>query len=57
MELEYDDIVEEITQYDINSFFIFKNFIPISIQYQEKSSWKNLKRSFIEILAGVNIIS
>jgi len=37
--IEYDGASEPVTQYDINSFLLFKNFIPISIQQQRKASF------------------
>ncbi|MGV3529906.1 MAG: helix-turn-helix transcriptional regulator [Flavisolibacter sp.] len=36
--LEYDSSSERVSQFDINSFFLFKNFIPDSIQRQRKHS-------------------
>ncbi|OQP50280.1 hypothetical protein A4H97_00070 [Niastella yeongjuensis] len=42
--LEYDEASEKISQYDINSFFLLKNFAPHSIIEQRKSSIENLER-------------
>ena len=42
--LEYDDASEPITQYDINSFFLFKNFVPASIQQHRKESLEKFEQ-------------
>lgn len=36
--LEYDDNQEKLTQFDINSFFLLKNFAPYSVFEQRKHS-------------------
>lgn len=36
--LEYDESSEKITQYDINSFFLLKNFAPFTILDQRRTS-------------------
>jgi hypothetical protein len=41
--LEYD-ATEPITQYDINSFFLFKNFVPASIQQHRKESLEKFEQ-------------
>jgi hypothetical protein len=53
--LEYEES-EPVTQYDINSFFLFRNFIPASIQRHRKASlekfenvlYKNFSKSNYE---------
>ena len=42
--LEYDESSETITQYDINSFFLFKNFVPFTIMEQRKDSIEKFER-------------
>lgn len=42
--LEYDDASEAVTQYDINSFFLFRNFIPVSIQQHRKESFEKFEQ-------------
>lgn len=42
--LEYDEASEKITQYDINSFFLLKNFAPFAILEQRKSSIEKFEK-------------
>ena len=60
--LEYDGDSEPLTQYDINSFFLFRNFIPASIQQHRKDSiekfekilYKNLSKNKYQKQAEAN---
>src|SRR5690348_16394349 len=42
--LEYNENTEQITKYDINSFFLFNNFIPSSIQNSRQASLEKFQR-------------
>lgn len=42
--LEYDIESDPISQYDINSFFLFKNFVPASIQQHRKESLEKFEQ-------------
>lgn len=42
--LEYEESVDPITPYDINSFFLFKNFVPTSIQQHRKDSLEKFEQ-------------
>ncbi|MBA3675740.1 MAG: hypothetical protein H0W75_12435, partial [Chitinophagaceae bacterium] len=42
--LEYEGVSEPVTQYDINSFFLFRNFIPASIQQHRKESIEKFEK-------------
>ena len=42
--LEYEGVSEAVTQYDINSFFLFRNFIPASIQQHRKESVEKFEK-------------
>ncbi len=42
--LEYDASVDAINQYDINSFFLFKNFVPGSIQQHRQKSLEKFEQ-------------
>ncbi len=42
--LEYDGRSENVTQFDINSFFLFKNFVPASIQQHRKDSLEKFEQ-------------
>ncbi len=42
--LEYEEESEKITQYDINSFFLLKNFAPYTILEQRKSSIEKFEK-------------
>lgn len=60
--LEYESSSEPVTEYDINSFFLFRNFIPDSIQKQrmdsiekfEKILYKNLSNNKYQKQAEVS---
>lgn len=60
--LEYEGASEPVTQYDINSFFLFRNFIPASIQQHRKESiekfekilYKNLSKNKYQKQAEAN---
>lgn len=42
--LEYVESSERITEFDINSFFLFKNFVPDSIQLHRKGSMEKFEQ-------------
>jgi hypothetical protein len=42
--LEYAESVDAITQYDISSFFLFKNFVPSSIQQHRQDSLEKFEK-------------
>lgn len=42
--LEYEEDGEKISQYDINSFFLFKNFVPYTIYEQRKDSMEKFEK-------------
>ena len=42
--LEYESTSEQISQFDINSFFLFKNFVPNSIQQHRKESLEKFEK-------------
>src|SRR5665647_499250 len=42
--LEYDGISEVITEHDIDSFFLFNNFVPASIQHHRKESIEKFQK-------------
>ncbi len=60
--LEYEGNSESLTRYDINSFFLFRNFIPASIQQHRKDSiekfekilYKNLSKNKYQKQAEAN---
>lgn len=49
--LEYNDGEEKLTQYDINSFFLLKNFSPYSVVEQRKSSVEKLEHTLYKALS------
>jgi predicted DNA-binding transcriptional regulator YafY len=60
--LEYDDDQNRLSQYDINSFFLFKNFVPTCVQEKRKDSiekfetilYKQLSKSGYQRLIDAN---
>lgn len=49
--LEYDEGEEKLTQYDINSFFLLKNFAPYSLYKQRQSSIEKFEKIFYQHLS------
>lgn len=49
--LEYESSSDLFTQFDLNSFYLFKNFTPISIQQYRKSSLEKLEEIFYKSLS------
>lgn len=49
--LEYDES-NSITQYDLNSFFLFRNFIPYTIHEHRKDSFEKLEQILYRALSG-----
>lgn len=49
--LEYSEGEEKLTQYDINSFFLLKNFAPYSVIEQRKSSIEKVEKIFYRQLS------
>lgn len=49
--LEFDESVEKLSQYDISSFFLFKNFIPYSVYEQRKGSMAKFERIIYQQLS------
>lgn len=41
--IEYDSSNEELTTYDLNSFFLFKNFVPTCLNHERKSSFEKFE--------------
>lgn len=50
--LEYERVSEPVTQYDINSFFLFRNFIPASIQQNRKESIEKFEKILYKNLSN-----
>src|SRR5690349_17290159 len=44
--VEYEETYDTLTQYDINSFFLLKNFAPYTILEQRKSSIEKFEKIF-----------
>ncbi|HMG67331.1 MAG TPA: WYL domain-containing protein [Chitinophagaceae bacterium] len=49
--LEYDAASETVTQYDINSFFLFKNFVPYCIIGERKESFEKFEQFIYQQLS------
>lgn len=49
--LEYATESEKLTQYDINSFFLLKNFAPYTVYEQRKSSIEKFEKIFYQHLS------
>jgi hypothetical protein len=52
--LEYKESVEKITAYDINSFYLFKNFAPYSILEERKLSNEKFEKIIFKELSKNN---
>jgi len=49
--LEYDENSDAITQYDINSFFLYKNFVPDCILSERKEAFEKFEHFFYQQLS------
>jgi predicted DNA-binding transcriptional regulator YafY len=60
--LEYKDVKERISEFDINSFFLLKNFAPYAVYHERRNSiekiekliYKNISKSKYEKLIEAN---
>jgi len=52
--LEYDESAETLAPYDINSFFLFKNFAPVCLNIERKESIEKLETILYKTLSKNN---
>jgi predicted DNA-binding transcriptional regulator YafY len=52
--LEYDENSETLTPYDINSFFLFKNFVPSCLSKERKDSFEKFETILYKYLSKSN---
>ena len=52
--LEYDENSETLTPYDINSFFLFKNFVPTCLSKERKDSFEKFETILYKYLSKSN---